>query len=71
VGRDFFPKVDAGQIRLHVTAPAGTRLEETERIFSRVEEAIARIIPIRIARRSSTTSGFRTGSTSASPTRRT
>jgi len=45
VGRDFFPKVDAGQIRLHVTAPAGTRLEETERIFSRVEEAIARIIP--------------------------
>ncbi len=45
VGRDFFPKVDAGQIRLHVTAPAGTRLEETERIFGRVEEAIARIIP--------------------------
>ena len=45
VGRDFFPKVDAGQIRLHVTAPAGTRLEETERIFGRVEEAISRIIP--------------------------
>jgi multidrug efflux pump subunit AcrB len=45
VGRDFFPKVDAGQIRLHVTAPAGTRLEETERVFSRVEEAISRVIP--------------------------
>lgn len=45
VGRDFFPKVDAGQIRLHVTAPAGTRLEETERIFSKVEAAIARIVP--------------------------
>jgi multidrug efflux pump subunit AcrB len=45
VGRDFFPKVDAGQIRLHVTAPAGTRLEETERTFSKVEAAIARIIP--------------------------
>jgi multidrug efflux pump subunit AcrB len=45
VGRDFFPKVDAGQIRLHVTAPAGTRLEETERTFSNVEAALARIIP--------------------------
>ena len=30
VGRDFFPDVDAGQIRLHVRAPAGTRIEETE-----------------------------------------
>jgi multidrug efflux pump subunit AcrB len=30
VGRDFFPTVDAGQFRLHVRAPAGTRLEETE-----------------------------------------
>jgi multidrug efflux pump subunit AcrB len=45
VGRDFFPKVDAGQIRLHVTAPAGTRIEETERYFSDVEDAIRRIIP--------------------------
>jgi len=45
VGRDFFPKIDAGQIRLHVTAPAGTRLEETERYFSRVEAAIVRLIP--------------------------
>ncbi len=27
---DFFPQVDAGQIRLHVRAPAGTRIEETE-----------------------------------------
>jgi multidrug efflux pump subunit AcrB len=45
VGRDFFPKIDAGQIRLHVTAPAGTRLEETERYFSKVEAAISRIIP--------------------------
>jgi len=45
VGRDFFPRIDAGQIRLHVTAPAGTRLEETERYFSRVEAAISRLIP--------------------------
>ena len=30
LGEDFFPQVDAGQIRLHVRAPAGTRIEETE-----------------------------------------
>ncbi len=45
IGRDFFPLVDAGQMRMHVTAPAGTRLEETEQIFSQVEEAIREIIP--------------------------
>ncbi len=45
VGRDFFPLVDAGQMRMHVTAPAGTRLEETEQIFTRVENAIREIIP--------------------------
>ena len=45
VGQDFFPAVDAGQIRLHVRAPAGTRLEETERYFARVEEFLRRQIP--------------------------
>jgi multidrug efflux pump subunit AcrB len=45
VGRDFFPTVDAGQIRLHVRAPAGTRIEETENHFARVEDEIRRIIP--------------------------
>ncbi len=45
VGRDFFPVVDAGQLRLHVIAPAGTRLEETEVLFGQVEAAIRRIIP--------------------------
>jgi multidrug efflux pump subunit AcrB len=45
VGRDFFPTVDTGQFRLHVRAPAGTRLEETEQIFATVEAAIRRIIP--------------------------
>ena len=42
VGRDFFPTVDSGQMRLHVRAPAGTRIEETERVFSRVEDEIRR-----------------------------
>jgi multidrug efflux pump subunit AcrB len=45
IGTDFFPHVDAGQIRVHVRAPAGTRLEETEQHFARVEDAIRRIIP--------------------------
>lgn len=45
VGQDFFPSVDAGQFRLHVRTPAGTRVEETERHFSAVEAEIRRIIP--------------------------
>jgi len=45
VGRDFFPKVDGGQVRLHVVAPPGTRLEETERWFSRVEARIRELVP--------------------------
>ena len=45
IGRDFFPNVDAGQIRLHVRTPSGTRLEETTRQFSHVEDTIRTIIP--------------------------
>jgi multidrug efflux pump subunit AcrB len=45
VGRDFFPTVDTGQFRLHVRAPAGTRIEETEQVFADVEAAIRRMIP--------------------------
>jgi multidrug efflux pump subunit AcrB len=45
VGRDFFPYVDAGQIRLHLRAPAGTRIEETEVLFGNVEKEIRTIIP--------------------------
>ena len=46
-GSDFFPNVDAGQIRLHVRAAGGTRIEETEQRFAQVEAAIRRIIPAR------------------------
>jgi multidrug efflux pump subunit AcrB len=45
IGRDFFPSVDGGQIRLHVRAPAGTRIEETEQIVAGVERQIRQIIP--------------------------
>ena len=45
VGRDFFPVIDGGQIQLHVRAPAGTRIESTERIFQAVEDKIREVIP--------------------------
>jgi len=45
LGRDFFPAVDAGQFRLHVRAPAGTRLESTQERFFRVGNAIREVIP--------------------------
>ena len=45
VGRDFFPVIDGGQIQLHVRAPAGTRMEATERIFQDVEDKIREVIP--------------------------
>ncbi|HTD67410.1 MAG TPA: efflux RND transporter permease subunit, partial [Candidatus Limnocylindria bacterium] len=45
VGRDFFPDVDAGQLRLHVRVQPGTRLEETKIVFSRIEDEIRRVIP--------------------------
>jgi multidrug efflux pump subunit AcrB len=44
IGRDFFPQVDAGQMRLHVRAPPASRLEETQHYFSQVERAIRKIV---------------------------
>jgi multidrug efflux pump subunit AcrB len=44
LGRDFFPQVDAGQMRLHVRAPPGTRLEKTQQYFADVEGEIRRLI---------------------------
>jgi multidrug efflux pump subunit AcrB len=44
LGRDFFPRVDAGQIRLHVRAPPGTRLERTQRDFADVEAQIRKLV---------------------------
>jgi multidrug efflux pump subunit AcrB len=45
VGEDFFPNVDSGQMRLHVRAPAGTRIEQTELRFSAVDRDIRNVIP--------------------------
>ena len=44
-GRDFFPSVDTGQIRLHLRAPTGTRIEQTARITDQVEAKIRSVIP--------------------------
>jgi len=47
VGRDFFPTVDSGAMRLHARAPAGTRLEKTEQIFAEIENEIRQVVPPR------------------------
>src|ERR1700731_1153647 len=47
VGRDFFPAIDGGQIKLHVRAPAETRIEASEGIFQEVEDKIREVIPER------------------------
>ena len=45
IGQNFFPTVDAGQLRLHVRVPTGTRVEETEERFKQVERVIRQVIP--------------------------
>ncbi len=44
LGMDFFPQIDAGQMRLHVRAPPGTRIEQTQQYFAQVERAIREIV---------------------------
>lgn len=45
VGRDFFPTVDAGLIKLHVRGAPGTRLEESEKRIAAIERTIRGVIP--------------------------
>lgn len=45
LGRDFFPSIDAGEIRLHMRAPTGTRIEQTARLADEVEQKIRTVIP--------------------------
>jgi multidrug efflux pump subunit AcrB len=44
LGMDFFPQIDAGQMRLHVRAPPGTRIESTQQYFAQVEAAVREIV---------------------------
>ncbi len=45
IGKDFFPDVDSGQMKLHARAPAGTRIEETEVRFAAIEREIREALP--------------------------
>ena len=45
LGEDFFPDVDAGQMRLHVRGRAGLRVEETTRLCDEVEAYLRQQIP--------------------------
>jgi len=45
LGRNFFPSIDAGQIKLHLRAPSGTRVEETAALVDKVEAYIRTVIP--------------------------
>lgn len=45
LGSNFFPVVDAGQIKLHLRAPTGTRIEETAKLVDRVDKVIRQVIP--------------------------
>jgi len=45
LGKNFFPAVDSGQILMHVRAQSGTRIEETARLFDRVESTVRSVIP--------------------------
>ncbi|HEV7633358.1 MAG TPA: efflux RND transporter permease subunit [Steroidobacteraceae bacterium] len=45
LGTDFFPSVDAGQIKLHMRARTGLRIEETAALCDRVGQAVRQVIP--------------------------
>ena len=45
LGQDFFPSVDGGQIKLHVRARTGTRIEETAALCDAIEATIREVIP--------------------------
>ncbi len=45
IGNDFFPSVDAGQMKLHMRAHTGMRVEETARLCDQVETYIRTAIP--------------------------
>ena len=45
LGENFFPSVDSGQILMHVRGQAGTRIEETARLFDFIEQTVRQTIP--------------------------
>jgi multidrug efflux pump subunit AcrB len=47
IGRDFFPTVDSGHMRLHARGPAGTRIEQSELRFASIDREIRNALPAR------------------------
>lgn len=45
LGQNFFPAVDTGQIKLHVRAHAGMRVEETTKLSEEIDAQVRKVIP--------------------------
>ncbi|KTD28068.1 efflux RND transporter permease subunit [Legionella maceachernii] len=45
LGSNFFPDVDAGQIKLHMQSPTGTRVEEAARLTGEIDALVREVIP--------------------------
>jgi multidrug efflux pump subunit AcrB len=45
LGQDFFPSVDGGQIRMHLRARTGLRIDETAGLCDQIEDTIRSVIP--------------------------
>lgn len=44
-GREFFPKTDAGLIRLFVRVPSGVRIDDTAQVMADIQREIRKVIP--------------------------
>jgi multidrug efflux pump subunit AcrB len=58
IGTDFFPTSDVGILKMHVRAPRGMRLEETEKIVAQVEDSIRQVVPAKELRTINSTIGL-------------
>jgi multidrug efflux pump subunit AcrB len=45
LGTELFPQTDAGQFMIRLRAPTGLRIERTEELTTRVEDAVRAVIP--------------------------
>ncbi|HKE42977.1 MAG TPA: efflux RND transporter permease subunit [Steroidobacteraceae bacterium] len=45
LGQNFFPDVDSGQIKLHIRAQSGLRVEQTTALVDEIETALREVIP--------------------------
>ncbi|MES2745008.1 MAG: efflux RND transporter permease subunit [Bdellovibrionota bacterium] len=45
IGQDFFPNSDTGLMKLHVRTAGGSRIENTEKTISQIEDRIRGVVP--------------------------